>query len=186
MWAGSGWRTALLTYFTLISPLHSIRRVTIAAGKAFFSISPPQSTTKLSVRGLCSRGREKCYLEIRGCASCRIRAAGRRSNYTVPRCFFFFLYFFFPFFSNSETAPSRCRRNRRISIEEKKKSSLNSSVLSFLFFSFLRFRSNPWKKRFLVSITYLESRSPSTFRQSLNSFSTVTVLFVAFYQPRFE
>lgn len=27
----------LLTYFTLISPLHSIRRVTIAAGKAFFS-----------------------------------------------------------------------------------------------------------------------------------------------------
>lgn len=143
MWAGSGWRTALLTYFTLISPLHSIRRVTIAAGKAFFSISPPQSTTKLSVRGLCSRGREKCYLEIRGCASCRIRAAGRRSNYTVPRCFFFFLYFFFPFFSNSETAPSRCRRNRRISIEEKKKEFVKflCSFFSFLFFFTIQIES---------------------------------------------
>lgn len=159
MWAGSGWRTALLTYFTLISPLHSIRRVTIAAGKAFFlffffSISPPQTTTKLSVRGLCSRerGREKCYLEIRGCASCRIR-----SRTTITPCFDASS----SSFSNFETAPNRCRRNRRIPIEERKKErSLNSSPpVSFFLFSFFYDSDRiPGRKDF--SIRYLENLVP--------------------------
>lgn len=75
---GFGVSTALLTYFTLISPLHSIRQVTIAAGKAFF-LSPGTDDETSRARRLCP---EKCYPEIRGCASRGIRP-GRRCNYTT-------------------------------------------------------------------------------------------------------
>lgn len=89
--------SANLFYADLASPFDSPGYH--CRGKSFFSISPPQTTTKLSVRGLCSRdwegrGRENVTLKSWWFCIMPNTQPGRRSNYTVPRSSFFSFSFF--------------------------------------------------------------------------------------------